>query len=716
MPPRVSVVVPMYNVAAYLDACLQSIAQQTVSDLEVVMVDDGSTDDSARIAQEMAARDQRFRLVSQPNGGLGRARNTGADAATGEFLSFVDSDDVLPRNAYEALLAALHRSGSDFASGNVRRLTSYGISQAAFLADVFQRTRIATHVTKFQALLADRIACNKLFRRSFWDEHGLRFPEGVLYEDMPVTVPAHFLARSVDVVDRTVYLWRLREGADLSITQQRTDLRAFRDRVRAVDSVSRFLAGKELYDAKRAYDASVLRDDLRYFLDVLDAADDEFRTAFFDLANDFLDRADAEVAAPLPAIQRLKWHLVRRRALAALLEVLEFQQTELDRRPPVRSGDAWYGDYPFRGDRRLAVPPETYRLDEELALVVGLAELRWTDDGSLLVTGHAYIEMLGAASQRSQQVRLVVDGRDGAEVEVAATTVHRPDVTAGSAQSLASLDWSGFEAPAPARLLPPTADVPTTVRLAVAVDAGGVTRRTSRFEWPAAQPARSAVRVARGRPLRARLNPGGELEVSAVQERATATTVRWSDGVLQVEGTMQGSDRDGVRLVVSRRVGTTELDYPVHVDPEGSRPAFLARVPVDDLLGAIEIADRDSHSEEHGEGVAWDVYLAGRSRRRVTMPATVDEHTWAHRGREVAVHRSRFGYPSFIDRTARPTVTEASWSADGELMLRGVFPGLTAAHVLVLSRRRGSEELAFPVDRGDEDGFTVAVPMRAAGG
>src|SRR4051812_24524312 len=412
MPPRVSVVVPMYNVAAYLDACLQSIAQQTVSDLEVVMVDDGSTDDSARIAQEMAARDPRFRLVSQPNGGLGRARNTGADAATGEFLSFVDSDDVLPRNAYEALLAALHRSGSDFASGNVRRLTSYGISQAAFLADVFQRTRIATHVTKFPALLADRIACNKLFRRSFWDEHKLRFPEGVLYEDMPVTVPAHFLARSVDVVDRTVYLWRVRESGDRSITQQRTDLRALRDRAAAVDSVSRFLAERGLEDAKRTYDTSVLRDDLRYFLDVLGAADADYRQMFLSLANDYLDRADPDVADSLPALQRLKWHLVRRRALSELLAVLEFQETALERTPPVRQRGRWYGDYPFRGDRRVGVPREVYRLDEELAPVVVLERLHWEDTGALVITGHAYIEMLGAPTRRSQSVTVHVSGRD----------------------------------------------------------------------------------------------------------------------------------------------------------------------------------------------------------------------------------------------------------------------------------------------------------------
>src|SRR4051794_19382989 len=98
---RVSVVVPIYNVERYLEACLDSIAGQTFRDLEVVMVDDGSTDSSPSIAESYVARDGRFQLLRQPNGGLGNARNTGTDAATGEFLAFVDSDDVLALDAYE---------------------------------------------------------------------------------------------------------------------------------------------------------------------------------------------------------------------------------------------------------------------------------------------------------------------------------------------------------------------------------------------------------------------------------------------------------------------------------------------------------------------------------------------------------------------------------------------------------------------------------------
>ena len=133
-------------------------------------------------------------------------------------------------------------TGSDFATGNVQRLTRQGTSQAQFLARTFARTRLKTHVSRCRPLLADRTAWNKLYRRSFWDAHGFRFPEGVVHEDIPVTLPAHQLAAAVDVIGAPVYQWRLREDGALSITQRRLELRVLRDRLAAIDAVRAHLA------------------------------------------------------------------------------------------------------------------------------------------------------------------------------------------------------------------------------------------------------------------------------------------------------------------------------------------------------------------------------------------------------------------------------------------------------------------------------------------
>jgi CDP-glycerol glycerophosphotransferase len=354
--PSISVVVPIYNVEAYLPECLESLLAQTVDDLEVVMVDDGSTDGSAAIAERYADLDGRLRLVRQANHGLGHARNTGVAAAHGDYLAFADSDDVVPRDAYARLLASLERTGSDFAAGNVLRFTDERVFPAQWLRKTFLRTRRRTHVTRFRWLLSDRMAQNKLWRRSFWDDHGLRFPEGCLHEDIPVTVPAHGLARSVDVLAAPVYLYRRREG---SITQRRADVRTLLDRATAVERARALLPEA----TRRWYDESVLEEDLRYHLDVFDEAGDEYRRAFLDRAGGWMDRAGEGVEDRLPAIQRLKWHLVRRRLADELIEVLRFQRAEMRRRPRVLIGGRVYGDYPFLRDEALAVPRSVYRLD-----------------------------------------------------------------------------------------------------------------------------------------------------------------------------------------------------------------------------------------------------------------------------------------------------------------------------------------------------------------
>ena len=320
--PRISVVVPIYNVEPYLDECLLSLSAQSFGDLEVVMVDDGATDGSAAIAAHHAERDPRLRLVRQANHGLGHARNSGVQAATGEFLTFVDSDDRLPPDALELLLGSLERTGSDFATGNVHRFTSARSWPAPFLRKTFLRRRSRTHVSRFRWLLSDRMAQNKLWRRSFWDEHGLRFPEGVLHEDIPVVVPAHFQARSVDVISRPVYLYRIREDGELSITQRRAELRTLRDRIAAVEEARRHIVRHGPYGSRRWYDQCVVAEDLRYHLDVLGEAGDEYRDAFLEHATAYLDRAGPGIEDHLPPVQRRKWQLVRGRRVDELLDLL----------------------------------------------------------------------------------------------------------------------------------------------------------------------------------------------------------------------------------------------------------------------------------------------------------------------------------------------------------------------------------------------------------
>src|SRR5262249_1471548 len=154
-----------------LGDCLQSIAGQTFTDLEVIMVDDGSTDTGTEVARKWAGSDPRFRLVHSDHGGPAGARDRGAEQARGGVLAFVDADDMLPPHAYEVLLHTLESSGSDFVCGAVNRIATDGVRPSALHARAIKGRKIGTHVTKAPELLYDISVWNKLFRRSFWDAH-----------------------------------------------------------------------------------------------------------------------------------------------------------------------------------------------------------------------------------------------------------------------------------------------------------------------------------------------------------------------------------------------------------------------------------------------------------------------------------------------------------------------------------------------------------------
>src|ERR1051325_5721990 len=153
-PGLVSVIVPIYNVEPFLRDCLDSLRAQTYRELQVLLVDDGSTDGSAVIAAEFTAADPRFELISQANAGLSAARNVAVPAARGEFLAFVDSDDVLAAHAYELLVQAL-AGGADFASGGVRRYSSRGTYRGAPHNEAIGATDLDTHVSRNLKLLRD---------------------------------------------------------------------------------------------------------------------------------------------------------------------------------------------------------------------------------------------------------------------------------------------------------------------------------------------------------------------------------------------------------------------------------------------------------------------------------------------------------------------------------------------------------------------------------
>ena len=122
MDAIISVIVPVYNVEEYLERCVDSILRQTYTNLEVILVDDGSTDNCPQICEQYASFDKRVRVIHQSNGGLFAARNAGIDAAKGEYLSFIDSDDFISEDMYTSLYGNLKKYDADIAACGMERI------------------------------------------------------------------------------------------------------------------------------------------------------------------------------------------------------------------------------------------------------------------------------------------------------------------------------------------------------------------------------------------------------------------------------------------------------------------------------------------------------------------------------------------------------------------------------------------------------------------
>lgn len=182
---KISVIVPVYNVEQYLTRCLESIICQTFADLEIILVDDGATDNSGKICDEFALKDSRITVVHKENGGLSSARNTGLDIAKGEFITFVDSDDWILPDAFEYLLNLIEKNEADIVSADYNFTDGRAINKNE---DYCEKEICGTEeILKFyleQDRLHDRNdfpVWIKLYRKKMFSN--IRFPYGKLYED-----------------------------------------------------------------------------------------------------------------------------------------------------------------------------------------------------------------------------------------------------------------------------------------------------------------------------------------------------------------------------------------------------------------------------------------------------------------------------------------------------------------------------------------------------
>ncbi|MGW1797389.1 glycosyltransferase family 2 protein [Streptomyces sp. NPDC001984] len=314
--PDVTVTVIVYNDAARLPRAVASLRRQTHANIEVVISDDHSTDETPDVARELMAQDSRIRYLRLPenSGGCSVPRNRALETARAPYLMFLDSDDELPPRAVELLLAAHREREVDFTMGAVRRIRVDSGRRSTWMPHLVAERRTLEGIEDDPRLLFEHLSTSKMYAKAFLDRHGLRFPEGIHYEDQLFSARAYCLARAFTIIPEPVYDWYIAPYATAdaaSISNQRHKLTNVRDRVHVQRLIDDFLVTSGHGSLREDKDYKFLKHDFRMYAGDLPYRDDHWLASFADIMNPYLATLAPGAYARLPRPERVVLQLVR---------------------------------------------------------------------------------------------------------------------------------------------------------------------------------------------------------------------------------------------------------------------------------------------------------------------------------------------------------------------------------------------------------------------
>ncbi|MDI3407485.1 glycosyltransferase family 2 protein [Streptomyces cavernicola] len=304
--PQVCIVVIGYNDAAHVADAVRSALDQGAAVREVIAVDDCSTDESPELLGRLAAEDNRLKLLLRTanSGGCGTPRNDGIDACTSPYVMFLDSDDVLPPGAVDALLDAARAHDAEVAAGRcVRRELPSG-REVPWQPELYETAAVVDRPVRRPRLVHDTLCVSKLYRTDFLREHHIRFPDGrFVYEDFVFTARVLAAAPRLALVPETVYVWHVRRSAaQLSLSLDRAGIANWEARIEAHRQVVGILLDAGEKKLARAARAKFLDHGLRMYAKELDQRSAGYRRAWWDSTRAYLrtfDDADFTLA-PAP--------------------------------------------------------------------------------------------------------------------------------------------------------------------------------------------------------------------------------------------------------------------------------------------------------------------------------------------------------------------------------------------------------------------------------
>ncbi len=240
---KVSIIVPIYNSEKFLEKCLNNLISQTLKEIEIICVNDGSTDNSPKILQQYAKSDKRIKLIKQENKGISAARNIALKQAVGKYIGFVDSDDYVASDFFEKLYLAAEKQKADIAVGNIVRIDKEKTENMLIYNKI--KTAYKTNdIFKLLNIPKDCYVWNRLYNREFIIKNNLFFKEGVVYEDIIwSTIAASKAKKAVSATDANYY-YVYNENSTVATTEQ--DGKKSKDRLNAFMFYNNYIGANKI--------------------------------------------------------------------------------------------------------------------------------------------------------------------------------------------------------------------------------------------------------------------------------------------------------------------------------------------------------------------------------------------------------------------------------------------------------------------------------------
>ena len=289
-----SVIVPIYNVQDYLHDCINSLLEQNIDThkYEIILINDGSKDRSNEIIDKYKEKFENIKVFHFQNSGLGATRNKGIELANGKYIAFLDGDDFMFENGYSNLLESADYNNADVVTSPVERFEDGKYTRSGLHKKVDFTPKISTNLNETISLLYDTTSTNKIYKLAFLKKHQLYFPEDVVYEDIYFTMRVYAKSQTINIIDDITYVWRIRTGENISISQDRFNIQNYKDRLKACFDTLKYFKNYTNKFIQKEFEKKIIVFDLPLFFPEYQNTNEVYTQEFINLTKKSLEKLD----------------------------------------------------------------------------------------------------------------------------------------------------------------------------------------------------------------------------------------------------------------------------------------------------------------------------------------------------------------------------------------------------------------------------------------